>query len=129
MNGTATCVFDYMKNHCQDEQATIFYSDKGTEQNKNKKVASTYLYATEKLNISQITQKFLIGGQIQNDGNSMHATTEQWKEENFEQWPILHFNSMDTVLQMARKGGKPGTIKELSTGEILDFKQNSKKRK
>lgn len=64
---------DFVRNELNETENNlrdiIFYSDNCLGQNKNKFIASLYLYASLVLNINTIRHKFLIVGHTQNEGD------------------------------------------------------------
>ncbi|KAJ8889538.1 hypothetical protein PR048_009037 [Dryococelus australis] len=73
-NEMGTCILVFLQEICQTQQHLVFYLNNSAGQNKNNAIASLYLFAVETLNIPRITQKYLVPGDSQNEGDYMHAT-------------------------------------------------------
>lgn len=65
-----TCIWQYLEGIlCEsniEEKNVTFYSDNCCGHNKNKYIATLYLFAVNTLNIRRIKHKFLITGHTQN---------------------------------------------------------------
>lgn len=77
-NEISTCI-GFFKNYCEGKEDVVFYSDNCGGQNKNKFVASMYMFAVTNLNIVNITHKFRTARHTQNEGDSMHSCIEKEK--------------------------------------------------
>ncbi|XP_045763000.1 uncharacterized protein LOC123865809 [Maniola jurtina] len=84
-NEIGSCIWEYLKNVCANDaepKNIIFYSDNCCGQNKNKYIATLYMYAVHYLNIASITHKFLIRGHTQNEADSVHSLIEKEIKKN-----------------------------------------------
>jgi len=124
-NEISTCIYKYLIQNCLQKD-TIFYSDNCSGQQKNKFMISLYLYAINYLDIPSITHKFLIVGHTQNEGDSVHSTIEKQKNRLLRGGSIFSPLQWPTVIQTAKKTGKPFKLNELTHTDFIDFKQLSK---
>lgn len=124
-NEISTCIYKYLIQNCLQKD-TIFYSDNCSGQQKNKFMISLYLYAINYLDIPSITHKFLIVGHTQNEGDSVHSTIEKQKNRLLRGGSIFSPLQWPTVIQSAKKTGKPFKLNELTHTDFIDFKQLSK---
>lgn len=119
-----TCVYNYLIEYCQNKHV-IFYSDNCTAQNKNKFLASMYIYVVATTNVQSITHKYLVTGHTNNEGDSMHACIEKEKKRILRQGPIFIPAELVTVMKTSKKTGKPYIVKEYQTEDFLDWKKAS----
>lgn len=80
----------------------IFYSDNCSGQQKNKFMATLYLYAVTYLSISSITHKYLIVGHTQHEGDSVHSVIEKQKTRLLKSGSIYSPQQWVTVIQSAK---------------------------
>jgi len=85
-----------------------------------------YLYAVTHLNIPSITHKYLIVGHTQNEGDNVHSVIEKQKSRLLRGGSIFSPQQWTTVIQSAKKTGKPFKVNELIYKDFLDFKKMSK---
>lgn len=123
-NEIGSCVLQFLTSTCKEKHVT-FYSDNCAGQNKNKYIASLYLYATTFLEIPSITHKFLITGHTQNEGDSMHSCIEKEKRRLLKGGPIFIPAQWIPVIQGAKKKGKPYHVKEMDQSEMMDLQKLS----
>lgn len=121
VNEIGSCVLMYIREYCVGKNV-VFYSDNCCGQNKNKGMASLYLHAVQNFNILTIEHKFLIVGHTQNEGDSMHSVIEQQKKRMLRSGPIYTPTQWTPILRLAKKGGKPYDVKEISTSDVMDLK-------
>lgn len=95
----------------------VFYSDNCGGQQKNKFVFAMYLYALEKYPIKSITHTFLIKGHSQNEG--VHSVIEKQVKRVLKSGPIYHLAHYVSLMQTAKKTGKPYKVIELSQSDFL----------
>lgn len=124
VNEIGSCVLRYLSTEC-DDQNVVFYSDNCAGQNKNKFMVSLYLYAIAKLNIHSITHKFLVVGHTQNEGDSAHSVIEKQITKTLKSGPIYIPSQYVTLIQIAKKTGKPFNVEQLSSEDIYDIKDIS----
>lgn len=109
-NEIGSCVWEYLKNVCaedEEQKKNIFYSDNCCGQNKNKYIATLYLYAVSHLNIASITHKFLIRGHTQNEADSVHSLIEREVKKNLKSGPIYSPHQYVTLIKNAKKVNLP----------------------
>ncbi|XP_072387122.1 uncharacterized protein [Diabrotica undecimpunctata] len=124
-NEIASCVYYYMTNHAISKNL-IFFSDNCAGQNKNKFIASMYLYVvTNVSHIESITHKFLITGHTQNAGDNMHSLIERQKKRVLKSGPIYVPTEWATVVKCSKKSGLPYIVREMETKDFIDFKHVS----
>ncbi|KAJ8868355.1 hypothetical protein PR048_029871, partial [Dryococelus australis] len=87
-NEIRSCLLIFLNDSCKDKDV-IFYSDICVGQNKNKYVASMYLYAVKKLEIKSIAHKFLEVGHTQNAWGMMRVLIEQQKQTQLKSGTIF----------------------------------------
>ncbi|XP_054260924.1 uncharacterized protein LOC128985459 [Macrosteles quadrilineatus] len=76
-NTFATCITDYLKEHCLSPiRPIIIYSDGATNQNRNQILANALLHFAVQNNV-QVSQKFLIKGHTHMEGDFVHAKIEE----------------------------------------------------
>lgn len=121
-NEIATCVYQFLIENCVNKN-TIFYSDNCSGQQKNKFMATLYLYAVTYLNIPSITHNYLIVGHTQNEGDSVHSVIEKQKIRLLKGGSIYSPQQWVTVIQSAKKTGKPFKVHELNYQHFINFKQ------
>lgn len=93
-NEIGSCLLQFLEQKCIEKHVT-FYSDNCAGQNKNKYIASLYLYATAFMKIPTITHTFLITGHTENEGDSMHSCIEK-KKKNIKGWANFYPFSVDS---------------------------------
>lgn len=87
-----------------------------------------YLYCIQSIEkIKSITHKFLIVGHTQNEGDSMHAAIEKEKKRMLKSGPIYVPSQWSVIVGSAKKQGTPYAVDEISTQDIIDFKDLSPK--
>ncbi|KAJ8912160.1 hypothetical protein NQ315_006124 [Exocentrus adspersus] len=123
-NEIGSCVLQFLTSNCKEKHVT-FYSDNCAGQNKNKYIASLYLYATTFLEIQSITHKYLVTGHTQNEGDSMHSCIEKEKKRLLKGGPIFIPAQWVPVIQGAKKKGKPYHVKEMDQSEFFDLQKLS----
>ena len=123
-NEIGTCIFNFLEKKANGK-CVVFFSDNCAGQNKNKFIASMYLYALLKLNIPTITHKFLVTGHTQNEGDCMHSCIEREKKRVLKSGPIYIPSQWIPVIRLAKKNGNPYVVQELDTSDVYDFKQLS----
>lgn len=75
-NSFASCLLDYLKEHCLTPRLPIVvYTDGCTNQNRNQFVSNALLHFAVQNDI-EVTQKYLIKGHTQMEGDSVHARIE-----------------------------------------------------
>lgn len=121
-NEITTCVYQFLIENCLNKE-TIFYSDNCSGQQKNKFMATLNLYAVTYLNIPSITHKYLIVGHTQNEGDSVHSVIEKQKTRILKGGSIYSPQQWVTVIQSAKKTGKPFKVHELNYENFINFKQ------
>jgi len=124
-NEISTCIYKFLIEYCTNKH-TIFYSDNCCGQQKNKFMISLYLYAVTHLNIPSITHKYLIVGHTQNEGDNVHSVIEKQKSRLLRGGSIFSPQQWTTVIQSAKKTGKPFKVNEFIYKDFLDFKKMSK---
>lgn len=122
-----TCVWDYFKKsiHEEDnvrEKNLIFYSDNCCGQNKNKYIATLYMYAVHRLNINSITHKCLIKGHTQNEADSVHSLIEREVKKNLKSGPIYSPDQYITLIKNAKKSRPAMMVHELTFDSFIDAK-------
>ncbi|KAJ8885944.1 hypothetical protein PR048_012150 [Dryococelus australis] len=82
-----SCVYEYIKSiNCKD---FIFYGVNCCAQNKNKCLATMYLFATQIFQkVESITHKYFVVVHTQNAGDSMHSCFEKQKERVLKTGPV-----------------------------------------
>ncbi|CAI6375868.1 unnamed protein product [Macrosiphum euphorbiae] len=125
-NEIASCLWKYLNDSINSSMnlPIIFYSDNCVGQNKNKFIISLYMYATMRLEIPSITNKFLVCGHSQNEGDAMHACIEKQKKRVLKSGPIYIPDQWIPVISLARKG-VPYIVNQMTTTDMLDFKKLS----
>lgn len=126
VNEIGSCIQIFLQENCQTQQPVVFYSDNAAGQNKNKAIASLYLFAVQTLSIPRITHKYLVSGHSQNEGDSMHATIERQKKRSLKSGPIYTPTQWTPLIQTAKKVGKPYSVRELATENFNDLKKLAK---
>ena len=119
-NEVGSCLLLFL-NQCEN-QNVVFYSDNCMGQNKNKYVASVYLYAVQHFQILTIRHKFLVVGHTQNEGDNMHSRIESEKQRALKSGPIYVPSQMATIASLARKTGNPYFVEQIDTSDIIDCK-------
>ncbi|CAG4992770.1 unnamed protein product [Colias eurytheme] len=120
-----TCVWQYLEGICEsnlEEKNVTFYSDNCCGQNKNKYIATLYLFAVNTLNIRSIKHKFLITGHTQNEADSVHSLIEKEIKKNLKSGPIYSPDQYITLIKNSKKS-KPGIhVHELTFNSFVDIK-------
>ena len=76
-NTFASCLVDYLKEHCLSPcRPIVVYTDGCTNQNRNQFVSNALLHFAVQNNIN-VTQKYLVKGHRQMGGDSVHARIEK----------------------------------------------------
>lgn len=116
-----TCVWDYLEElskPCEDDSTAakniIFYSDNCCGQNKNKYIATIYMYAVNYLSINSITHKFLIRGHSQHEADSVHSLIEREVKKNLKSGPIYSPDQYIDLIKNAKKSKPPINVHELT---------------
>lgn len=124
-----TCIWNYLKElskSCEEEHTEgkniIFYSDNCCGQNKNKFIATMYLYAVHYLNINSITHKFLIRGHTQNEADSVHSLIEREVKKNLKSGPIYSPDQYITLIKNAKKSRPAINVHELTFDSFMNIK-------
>jgi len=117
----ASCLWKYRNEVNSIDIPIIFYSDNCAGQNKNKFIATLYMYATMKLSIPSITHTFLLCGHSQNEGDAMHACIEKEKK-CLKSGPIYVPEQWIPIISLARKG-EPYKVNKMGTEDMLVFKK------
>lgn len=123
-----TCVFEYLKNLGNDladgvKLDVIFYSDNCCGQQKNKFLISMYMYAATKLDhIKTITHKFLIKGQTQNEGDSVHSLIERGIQRTLKSGPIYTPDQYISIIRTVKKKGRSYKVHEMDHTSFHDLK-------
>lgn len=120
-----TCVWEFLKKSSDrgtDSMNIIFYSDNCCGQNKNKYIATLYLYAVQILNINSITHKFLIRGHTQNEADSVHSLIEKEVKKNLKSGPIYTPDQYVTLIKSAKKCNPPINVHEMTYNMFVDLK-------
>lgn len=121
----ASCVLKFIEsktNNVNEDVEFVFYSDNCGGQQKNKFVFAMYLYALEKYPIKSITHKFLIKGHNQNEGDCIHSVIEKQVKRALKSGPIYHPAHYVSLMQTAKKTGKPYKVIELGHSDFFNFK-------
>lgn len=84
-----------------------------------------YLYAVQRLKIGTITHKFLIKGHTQNEGDSVHSVIEKSVTRALKSGPIYVPSQFITLIQNAKRKGKPYQVTEMSFDDFFDIKDLS----
>ncbi|KAG6454562.1 hypothetical protein O3G_MSEX008752 [Manduca sexta] len=124
-NEIGTCVWEYLKKVCAEDaepKEFIFYSDNCCGQNKNKFIATLYMYAVNYLNITSITHKFLIRGQTQNEADSVHSLIEREVRKNLKSGPIYSPDQYIALIKNAKKSKPAINVNELTFDIFVDLK-------
>ena len=120
-----TCIWKYLQRLCEEDTAeknVIFYSDNCCGQNKNKYIATLYLFAIQNLNIRTITHKFLITGHTQNEADSLHSLIEKEIKKNLKSGPIYSPDQYIALIKNAKKSKPLINVYELTFDSFLDTK-------
>lgn len=122
-----SCLLQYMetisKAYTNDDLNIIFYSDNCCGQNKNKYIATLYLYAVTHLNIQSITHKFLIKGHTQNEADNVHSLIKKEIKKNLKSGPIYSPHQYTTLIKSAKKSGNQFHVHELTFDFFIDLKK------
>lgn len=126
-NEIGSCILNYLESlNAKHEGKAIhvtFYSDNCCGQNKNKYITTLYSYAVYKFeNIHSITQKYLIKGHTQNEGDSVHSLIEKEIQRHKKSGPVYAPCQYVMLIKNSRKTGKPFMVTELT----FDFFSNLK---
>ncbi|XP_050672766.1 uncharacterized protein LOC126970716 [Leptidea sinapis] len=117
-NEIASCVFKFIE---QTVMAGIkdyrFWSDNCSGQNRNRIVFLMYMMASYKYKI-KISHRFLIVGDTQNEGDSMHALIERQTKDKILYTPAQWY----MAFQFAKTDDKPYKVTEVSQDIVMDFK-------
>lgn len=122
-----SCVLDFLRNICEDagdhEVNVTFITDNCCGQNKNKYIASLYMFAVTTIkNLQSITHKFLIKGHTQNEADNVHMLIQKQISRDLKAGPIFTPLQYITAIQRARKTGKPFIIHTLNYDFFYDLK-------
>lgn len=108
VNELGTCVLKFILDCCREEKKhIIFYSDNCTGQQKNKFMLALYVYAVKQLGIESITNKFLIKGHTQNEGDSTHSLIERQMRRLLKGGSIYIPETFVIAIRSEKKTGKP----------------------
>lgn len=125
-NEIGSFVYSYLKDltkSTDDKNDVIFYTDNCYGQNKNRYIASMYLYCVNTLNnVQSITHKFLVTGHTQNEGDSMHSVIEKEKKRVLKGTNIYVPSQWIPVIALAKKTGKSYSVHEVEQSDIFDLK-------
>ncbi|XP_072394907.1 uncharacterized protein [Diabrotica undecimpunctata] len=116
-----SCILNYLSQLSGGSDVT-FFSDNCCGQQKNKYVASVYLYAVTNLNINKITHKFLIKGHSQNEGDNIHSLIEKDIKRNLKSGPIYIPAQYVTIIKGAKKTTPYFEVHELNYDFFTDVK-------
>ncbi|XP_026743215.1 uncharacterized protein LOC113504908 [Trichoplusia ni] len=120
-----TCVLKYLerlREEDTEEKNIIFYSDNCCGHNKNKYIATLYLFATQNFNINTITHKFLITGHTQNEADSVHSLIEKEIKKNLKSGPIYSPDQYIALIKNAKKSKPAINVHELTFESFMDMK-------
>ncbi|CAH0674053.1 unnamed protein product [Spodoptera exigua] len=120
-----TCVWQYLEGICEsniEEKNVTFYSDNCCGQNKNKYIATLYLFAVNTLNIRSIKHKFLITGHTQNEADSVHSLIEKEIKKNLKSGPIYSPDQYIALIKNAKKSKPAINVHELTFDSFVDTK-------
>lgn len=120
-----SCIWNYLEMICKESpeaKNVIFYSDNCCGQNKNKYIASLYLFAVQNLNINSITHKFLIRGHTQNEADSVNSLIEKEVKRNLKSGPIYSPDQYIALIKNAKKSKPPLNVHELTFDSFMDIK-------
>lgn len=121
-NEIGTCVLNFILNDFDGSGDIILYSDNCSGQNKNKFLASLFLYIVRKYDVASITHKFLIVGHTQNEVDSIHSVIEKEKKRALRSGPVYIPAQWYQLVRMAKKKGTPYKVTEMSTNDFVDLK-------
>ena len=125
-NEIGSNILKYLEIACKyskEELEITFFSDNCCGQNKNRYIATLYLYALNRFNIKSITHKFLIKGHTQNEGDNVHKLIETEIKKNLKSGPIYSPHQYVALIKNAKKNGLPFTVHELDYSNFYDLKQ------
>lgn len=111
------------RNPENEEMEITFFSDNCCGQNKNKVIATLYLYAVSHFNIKVITHKFLIKGHTQNEGDNVHSLIEKEVKKNLKSGPIYSPHQYVTMIKNAKKSNPPFKVHELTFESFINLKK------
>lgn len=122
-----TCLLHYLKEKAEatnsDELEMTLYSDNCAGQQKNKFIIAAFLYAVANYNnIKSITQKYLVTGHTQNEGDNVHSVIEKNIKRALKSGPICTPSQYVGLVQTAKKTGTPFKVIELAHTDFLDLK-------
>lgn len=121
-----TCLLKYLKEKAEasnnNELEITFYSDNCAGQQKNKFVITALLYAVANYKIKSITQKYLVTGHTQNEGDNVHALIEKNIKRALKSGPIYTPSQYVGLVQTAKKTGNPFKVIELAHADFFDLK-------
>ncbi|CAH1110705.1 unnamed protein product [Psylliodes chrysocephalus] len=122
-----TCILFYLEykaEKCQSDDLEItLYSDNCAAQQKNRFLIAALIYAVQKYKIKQITQKFLVMGHTQNEGDSTHSVIEKQVRRSLKSGPIFVPEQFIQLIRTANKKGEPYRVRELTHEDFMDIKQ------
>lgn len=125
-NEIGSCILNYIELSIQanpgKELDFIFYSDNCCGQQKNKYLLTAYAYAVQKMNVNSITHKFLIRGHSQNEGDNVHSVIEKQVRRFIKSGPVYVPAQYITLIQAAKKTGKPYKVTEMSHEKFYNLK-------
>lgn len=121
----ASCVYEFIKDHCKDKKNLIFYSDNTVSQNKNRYVFAMYLFCIQTMQIETITHKYLIAGHTENEADNIHSCIEREKQRILKSGPIFIPSEISMLVKTSKKTGEPYNVKEMETSDFYDWKKLS----
>lgn len=121
----ASCVYEFIKDHCKEKKKLIFYSDNTVSQNKNRYIFAMYLFCIQTMQIESITHKYLIVGHTENEADSIHSCIEREKQRILKSGPIFIPSEISMLVKTSKKTGEPYNVKEMETSDFYDWKKLS----
>ena len=126
-----TCLLNFFKETSEKANSenleVVLYSDNCAGQQKNKFVLAAFLFAVTNYKIKSITHKFLVTGHSQHEGDNVHSLIEKNIQRALKSGPVYTPAQYVTLVQTAKKSGKPFKIIEYTHDEFLDLKKLAKK--
>ena len=119
----ASCVMYFLnKQVAESIDKVAFYSDNCGGQNRNKFIASMYMYVVYTTMFESIQHNYLENGRTQNENDSIHATIENEKKHTeFVYVPSQYY----TLARSARKSKAQYRVKEMKMHDFYNFNKFS----
>lgn len=121
-----SCVLKYLQSLAEREDnenlEIVLYSDNCCGQQKNKYLATAYLYAVSNYKIKKISHKFLIKGHTQNENDTVHSVIEKEIKKYLKSGPIYSPEQYITLIRTAKKTNPPYVVHELGHQDFWDIK-------